>query len=159
MRFTVVRRYRTSPRLCKPVLSYGCHDIQYTDTEHNSFMVTFSNMLVGTTLSITILSIMTFSIKVKQKFCLIEFCNFSLSLIVSSITARKSNWRGRFSTIDLLLLTSLDQLLLKLKTLFTFLTGYPNEEVNSTEPSLQLVFPDYSNAPSCGVNYNHHLQS
>ena len=33
----------------------------------------------------------------------------------------KTNWRGRLSTVDLLVLTSLDQLLLKLKTLFTFL--------------------------------------
>ncbi len=33
----------------------------------------------------------------------------------------KTNWRGRLSTVDLLALTSLDQLLLKLKTFFTFL--------------------------------------
>jgi len=46
------------------------------------------------------------------------------------------NWRGMLSTIDLLALTSLYQLLLILKKLLTFKkTSYLNEEVNRTEPS------------------------
>ncbi len=45
---------------------------------------------------------------------------------------------------DFLILTSLDQLLFILKILFTFFTktGYLNLEVNCTEPSPQLAFPD-----------------
>jgi hypothetical protein len=39
----------------------------------------------------------------------------------SNVCPRKSYWRGRLSTIDLLMLTSLDQLLFMLKILFTFL--------------------------------------
>jgi hypothetical protein len=43
---------------------------------------------------------------------------------------------GWLSTEDLLVLTSLDQLLLILETLFTFNnTSYLNEEVNCTKPS------------------------
>jgi len=46
--------------------------------------------------------------------------------------------RGRFDTVDLLVLTSLDQLLLIMKILSTYLfykTSYLNEEVNCTKPS------------------------
>ncbi len=51
---------------------------------------------------------------------------------------------GRISTVDLLLLTSLDKLLFVLKILFSFFykTSYSNEEVNRIECApLQLVFP------------------
>jgi hypothetical protein len=43
---------------------------------------------------------------------------------------------GRVSIVDLLVLTSLDKLLLILKTLFTFLQNKLSyEEINHTEPS------------------------
>jgi hypothetical protein len=45
--------------------------------------------------------------------------------------------RGRLSTVDLLVPTSLDHMLLILRTLFTFYkTSYLNEEVKCTEHSL-----------------------
>ncbi len=49
--------------------------------------------------------------------------------------------KGRLSTVDLLVLTSLGQLLYKMKILFIFLTKQDNlnEEVNTTLPSAQLV--------------------
>jgi hypothetical protein len=52
-------------------------------------------------------------------------------------------WRGRLSTFDHLILTGLDQLLLILHTLFTFLQKQAtlNEEVNLTEPPPQLELP------------------
>ncbi len=52
--------------------------------------------------------------------------------------------RERLSTVDLQVLNSLDQLLFILKNLFTFFykTSYFNEEVNCTEPSPKLAFPD-----------------
>ncbi len=47
--------------------------------------------------------------------------------------------RGRLSTVDLLILSGLDQLLFILKTLFTFYkTSVPNEGVNRTETSLSF---------------------
>ncbi len=50
--------------------------------------------------------------------------------------------KGRISTIDLLVLTSLDQLLLKLQALLTFYeTRYLNEEVNCAEPSPSVSVP------------------
>ncbi len=58
--------------------------------------------------------------------------------------ARPGNpyWRERFSTVDLLVQTSLDQLLLRLKTLFTFLLNKLfNEEVNCTEPPPSVSVP------------------
>jgi hypothetical protein len=49
---------------------------------------------------------------------------------------------GWLSTVDLLVLTSLDQLLLILETLFTFNnTSYLNEEVNCTKPSPSVGVP------------------
>ncbi len=50
---------------------------------------------------------------------------------------------GPLSTTDLLLLTSLDQPLVILQTLFTFFykTRYLNEEVNCTEPSPLVSIP------------------
>jgi hypothetical protein len=55
----------------------------------------------------------------------------------------KTNWRERLSTFDLLVPSSLGQLLLKLKTLFTFLQKRANtyEEVNCTEPSPSVSVP------------------
>ncbi len=48
----------------------------------------------------------------------------------------------RLSTVDLQVLTCLDKLLLILQASFTFFykTSHLNEEVNCTEPSIQLVF-------------------
>jgi len=47
------------------------------------------------------------------------------------------NERGRLSIVNLFVLTSLEHLLLTLKTLLTFSkTSYLKEEVNCTEPSL-----------------------
>ncbi len=52
--------------------------------------------------------------------------------------------KGKFSTVDLLVLTSSDQLLLRLKTLFTFIqNNYPYEEVNCTEPPPSVSVPCY----------------
>jgi hypothetical protein len=50
---------------------------------------------------------------------------------------------GRLSAVDLLVLTSLDQLLLTLAILFTFLnkTIYLNEEVNCSKPSPSVSVP------------------
>jgi hypothetical protein len=56
-------------------------------------------------------------------------------------TTGKSYRRERLSTVDLLVLTSLYQLLFILKILFTFLTSYFNEEVNCPEPSSLLSIP------------------
>ncbi len=52
-----------------------------------------------------------------------------------TVKSGNTNWRERLSTVDLLVLISLDQLLLKLKTLLSCKKSYPNEEVNCTEPS------------------------
>jgi hypothetical protein len=51
--------------------------------------------------------------------------------------------KGRLSTVDLLVLTSLDQLLLIVQThyLHFYKTSYPNEEVNCTEPSPSVSVP------------------
>ncbi len=53
-----------------------------------------------------------------------------------------TNWRGKLTTVDLLELTSLDQLLLILKTLLTFFTKQDTLMRKSTVLSfpLQLVF-------------------
>ena len=49
---------------------------------------------------------------------------------------------GRLSAIDLLVLTSLEELLLILQTLFTFYeTSYLNEEVNYAEPFPTVSVP------------------
>ncbi len=51
-------------------------------------------------------------------------------------------WSGRLSTVDLLVLTNLDQLLLILQTLFNFYTTtHLNEEVNRTEFFLSVSVP------------------
>jgi hypothetical protein len=51
--------------------------------------------------------------------------------------ARESLLRGRLSTVDLLVLTSLDQFF----DLLFYKTSYLNEEVNCTEPSLSVSVP------------------
>ncbi len=55
----------------------------------------------------------------------------------------KSYWRGRLRTVDLFVLTSLDQLIFGIENInyLLYKTSYLNEEVNCTEPSLQLEFP------------------
>ncbi len=51
-------------------------------------------------------------------------------------------WRGCISTADLLLLTRSGQLFLYISVYVSFYkTSYPNEEVNSTEPSPSVRFP------------------
>ncbi len=69
------------------------------------------------------------------------WCNQNFCIV----KAGKSYWRGRLSTVDLLVPTSLDQLLFISKILFTFFlkkkTIYPNEEVNCTEPSRSVILP------------------
>jgi len=51
-------------------------------------------------------------------------------------------WRGRISTIDFLVLTSLDQLLLILNWFIIFYkTTYLTEEVNRAEPSTSVSVP------------------
>ncbi len=59
------------------------------------------------------------------------------------VKAGKSHWRGRLSTVDLLVLTSSNQLLLILKLLFTFFTKDATLMRRSTVLSLnpQLIFP------------------
>ncbi len=50
--------------------------------------------------------------------------------------------RGRLSTVDLLVITSLDQLLLIMQTLCTLVRNKPpNEEVNRTEPPTSVSVP------------------
>jgi hypothetical protein len=50
--------------------------------------------------------------------------------------------RGRLSTVDFLVLTSIDELLLIMKRYLLFYrTGKLNEEVNRTEPSPSVMLP------------------
>ncbi len=58
----------------------------------------------------------------------------------------KPFWRERLNTVDLLVLTCLDQLLIILKILFTFftVTSYINVEVNCTEPSPFVSVPGFN---------------
>ncbi len=89
--------------------------------------------------------------KVKLKVESLTRTTFRLSPIwaVASTTkvclrfgAGKPYWRGSISTVDLLVLTSLDQLLWELKLNFPFYkTTYLNEEVNCTEPSPSVRVP------------------
>jgi hypothetical protein len=73
------------------------------------------------------------------------------------VLSREILLRGRLSTINLLELTSLDELVYKFKfKLFIFLffkTSYLNEEVNCTELSPQLVFPVVSKSVKCGADH------
>ncbi len=67
--------------------------------------------------------------------------NNNLSTVLKR--AGKSYWRGRLSTVDLLVLTSLDQLLFAVMIFFylCYKTSYLNEEVNCTEPSPSVSVP------------------
>jgi hypothetical protein len=81
----------------------------------------------------------------------------------------KPSWRERLCTVNLLVLTNLDHLLFILKTLFTFfreqaslmrrstVLSLPNEEVNLTEPSLQISFPANHYWWKHAMNKNPHL--
>jgi hypothetical protein len=54
----------------------------------------------------------------------------------------KTNLRGKLSTVDLLVLTSLDQLILILPTSYTFFkTSYLNEEAYCTKPFNSVSVP------------------
>jgi hypothetical protein len=63
-------------------------------------------------------------------------------------------WRGRLSIVDLLPLTSLDPLLLKMQTLFIYFfyeTSYLYEEVSCTEPSPSVRIPCGNSRPDTVV--------
>ncbi len=65
--------------------------------------------------------------------------------------------KGKISTVDLLVLTSLDMLILYLKYYLPFFkTSYLNEEVNCTEPSLHLVFPALIFGQALGARTREH---
>ncbi len=56
------------------------------------------------------------------------------------VCSGKPYWKGRLSTVDLLVLASLDQLIFYWKYYLLFYkTSYLNEEVNCTEPSSSSV--------------------
>ncbi len=62
----------------------------------------------------------------------------------AKVLAGKSYWRGRLSTVDLLVLSSLDQLLFLWKYYLPFYkTSCPNEEVNCSEPFPSVSIPWY----------------
>ncbi len=71
------------------------------------------------------------------------FCSWSTTITILIVRSGKSYWRGRLSTVYLLVQASLDQLLLILKVLFTFFTKQAILTRRSTVVSLplQLVFP------------------
>jgi hypothetical protein len=67
-------------------------------------------------------------------------------LVLNELTSHRSGnsyRRGRISTVDLLVLTSLDKLLFTQKILlfFFYKTSYSNKEVNRTEPSPSVSAP------------------
>jgi len=108
--------------------------------------------------SITTVSIMDFQyndtehIRTQHKnhYHYVEWPIFTLLCWVPWHQTGNTNWRGRISTVDLLVLTCLGQLLLKSKTSFTFLqTSYPNEEVNCIEPSSSVSIPSIKYAAEC----------
>ncbi len=64
--------------------------------------------------------------------------------------------KGKASTVDLLVLTGLDQLPLKLQILLlSYTTSFLNEEVNRTEPSPSVSVPwsDLSSTTKCEPNH------
>jgi hypothetical protein len=70
------------------------------------------------------------------------FENTSSCLLSSLIKTRNPNKRGRICTVDLLVLTTSDQLFLILKQCISFYKRIDlNEEVIRTEPSLSVRFP------------------
>jgi hypothetical protein len=75
---------------------------------------------------------------------------YATSFPVQPYQAGKPYWRGRISTVDLLVLTRLDQLVFILKCFFlTFVikTRDLKEEVNCTDPSPSVSVPCVK--PSC----------
>jgi hypothetical protein len=70
----------------------------------------------------------------------------------------KSFWRGRLSTVDLLLLFSSDQLYFMLKILFTSFARQAALIRRSTVLSLspQLVFPDLHKGPNTEISWKLH---
>ncbi len=71
----------------------------------------------------------------------------SLAAALGMTKAGKTYWIGKLSTLDLLVLTSLDQILFKLKTKFNFLHVMRRSTVVSLPP--QLVFPGQSHNNYC----------
>ncbi len=74
----------------------------------------------------------------------VVLCIFGHGMIThTKLFAGKSYWRGRLSTVDLLLLTSLGQLLFTLKIFFTSFTKQVTLTRSSTVLNLpfELVFP------------------
>ncbi len=73
-----------------------------------------------------------------------EVCIYKSCIMVDC--CKEPLLKGRLSTLHLLVLTSLNQLIYTLNavniTYLCYKTSYPHEEVNSTEPSLKLVLPD-----------------
>ncbi len=67
------------------------------------------------------------------------------------MAAGKYFWRGRFSTVDLLVLTSLDQLLLKLKILFTFFTKQATLMRRSIVVSLPTLLAFLGGSDKCFI--------
>jgi hypothetical protein len=65
------------------------------------------------------------------------FCSINETMSHGNLTKGE----GLISTVDLLVLTSLGQLLLILKVLFIYKTSYLNEEVNCTKPSPSVRVP------------------
>ncbi len=65
----------------------------------------------------------------------------NLTLCFSIVWLRSLYWRGRVSTLDLLVLTRSDHLILILKIFFVafYKTSFLNEKVNCTEPSSYSV--------------------
>jgi len=59
------------------------------------------------------------------------------------VRTEKSCLKGRLSTVNFLVLTSLDQLIFIMKIFFTFVckTSYLNKEVNRTEPFPSVSVP------------------
>jgi hypothetical protein len=62
--------------------------------------------------------------------------------VAARVLTRSLTDGGRLSTVDLLVLTSLDQLLLIVDIIYLlYKTSYFNEEVNCTEPSPSVSIP------------------
>ncbi len=73
--------------------------------------------------------------------------NYNTNVCKNGSLSREPLLKGRLSTVDLLVLTSLYQMLLIMQTLFTFFnkTSYLEEEVNCTESSPSVRVPSISN--------------
>ncbi len=67
----------------------------------------------------------------------------TVEVIILQGPTGKSFWRGRLSAVDLLVLTSLDQLFIYIENIINlfYKTSYLNEEVNCTEPFPLVSIP------------------